>query len=794
MDISKYKPIIIENRENKYNNIYKELPDEEQLNKVICEKSLAFYTKQVWHIIENKKPYIWNWHLDAICDHLEAVTNGEINYLLINIPPRHTKSLIAVVIWPTWIWGPQRQAQKRFVTSSYAASLSIRDCRKSRLIIQSDWFREKWGRSFKLSEDQNAKGRYDNDKSGYRLATSVGGIGTGEGGDYIICDDPHNVQEAESELKRNEVLTWWDEAMSTRLDDEENGAYIIIAQRTHHNDLCGHIIDKADAGDIPDLTKLILPARYEKERELKLQTRTPLEFKDPRTEEGEILDKNRFSEKKMKSRELRMTEYSRAGQLQQRPNPRGGGMFKITNFKTVATMPPWNLVQKAVRYWDKACLLENTVITTNEGNKNIKDIKAGDFVLTRKGYRRVLKSWLSKYTNKICTVIFSNGKAITGTPDHLVYTKNREWVELSKLKGTDIICQEREIKNVKKFSSKEEDMHGRKGQGISIVMNGIRKLKDMIIDHCIEMFGNSTLEVSPMVIISTTGTTTGITTTSEILGALKLSSIEGFMRKIYHMRLLWQIQNIEKKHVKLLGLKTKRLKDIFVNFVERYLVPRALKQYIVQMLTVDIKEVYTEENKEEKKSEQVLNGFIPVYDLMIEDSPEFFANGILVHNSTEGGGCLSAGVLMYEMKQPEWTGPQFIVANVVYGQWSSSTRNLRMVQEAQNDGKFVYVYTEQEPGSGGKESAEITVKLLAGYKVFADKVTGSKELRAENYAAQVEVNNVGYVINVNWNKEFLDQHEHFPTGSGFKDIVDASSGAFNLLTLAKRKKAGTWGR
>jgi predicted phage terminase large subunit-like protein len=516
MDISKYKPIIIENRENKYNNIYKELPDEEQLNKVLCEKSLAFYTKQVWHIIENKKPYIWNWHLDAICEHLEAVTNGEINYLLINIPPRHTKSLIAVVIWPTWIWGPQRQAQKRFVTSSYAASLSIRDCRKSRLIIQSDWFREKWGRSFKLSDDQNAKGRYDNDKSGYRLATSVGGIGTGEGGDYIICDDPHNVQEAESELKRNDVLTWWDEAMSTRLDDEEKGAYIIIAQRTHHNDLCGHIIDKADAGDIPNLTKLILPARYEKERELKLQTRTPLDFKDPRTEEGEILDKNRFSEKKMKSREMRMTEYSRAGQLQQRPSPRGGGLFKVGNFKAVPVKPPWNLVQKAVRYWDKA--------------------------------------------------------------------------------------------------------------------------------------------------------------------------------------------------------------------------------------------------------------------------------------ATEGGGCLSAGVLMYEMKQPEWTGPQFIVADVVYGQWSSSTRNLRMVQEAQNDGKEVYVYTEQEPGSGGKESAEITVRLLAGYKVFADKVTGSKEIRAENYAAQVEVNNVGYVINVNWNKDFLDQHEHFPTGSGFKDIVDASSGAFNLLTLAKRKKAGTWGR
>ncbi len=325
----------------------------DEVNKALAEKSLEHYTRQAWHIIEPGRKLIWNWHLSAICEHLEAVTSGQIQYLIINIPPRHTKSITVSVMWPTWEWGPRGLAHYRYVYSAYAESLSKRDSKDSRRLILSPWYQNNWGDKFNLTSDQNAKTRYDNNHTGFRLATSVKGLGTGEGGDRIVCDDPHNVLQAESDQVRTETLRWWDETMASRVNDEDFGAYVLIGQRTHHADLFGHIIEKAEAGDI-DLVKLILPSRYEKEREKKLQTKTPLAFVDPRTEEDEPIDKNRYPDHKLKKVEKRMTTYARAGQLQQRPSPRGGGMFKVDNFNLVAEYPKKHLIAESIRYWDKA--------------------------------------------------------------------------------------------------------------------------------------------------------------------------------------------------------------------------------------------------------------------------------------------------------------------------------------------------------------------------------------------------------------------------------------------------------
>lgn len=364
-----------------------ELPPLDLVEMVEAEKRLRAYARLCWPLLEPKKPLIWNWHLDAICEHLEAVTFGEIQYLIINIPPRHMKSLTVSVLWPTWEWGPRNMPETRYVYSSYDQGLSTRDALKSRRIIQSDWYQHCWGDRFRITSDQNQKTRYDNDKTGYRIATSVRGIGTGEGGDRIVCDDPHNVKLAESDKIRGETILWWDESMSTRLDDEDKGAYVVIAQRTHYNDLCGHIIKKAEDGEIDDLVKLILPARFEKERELSLQTRTPLDFVDPRMKEGEPLDENRFPNRILRKREKRMTEYARAGQLQQRPSPRGGGIFKIDMFVTEnIKFPHKNLIERAVRYWDKAATEDGgkrsagvLMVLMSSGKVRILDVQKGQW-------------------------------------------------------------------------------------------------------------------------------------------------------------------------------------------------------------------------------------------------------------------------------------------------------------------------------------------------------------------------------------------------------------------------------
>lgn len=155
------------------------------MQKERARRSLKYYMQHAWPIIETQQ-YVDGWHIDAIVDALTAVKNGTLGsqHLVLNVPPRHTKSLTVEVMFPSWMWIDKPQT--RFLCSSYAEDLSIRDSIKCRALIQSNWYQQQWGDRFALSGDQNAKTRFNNDKGGYRLATSVGGMTTGEGGD-IIC-------------------------------------------------------------------------------------------------------------------------------------------------------------------------------------------------------------------------------------------------------------------------------------------------------------------------------------------------------------------------------------------------------------------------------------------------------------------------------------------------------------------------------------------------------------------------------------------------------------------------------
>lgn len=151
---------------------------------------------------------------------------------------------------------------------------------------------------------------------------------------------------------------------------------------------------------------------------------------------------------------------------------------------------------------------------------------------------------------------------------------------------------------------------------------------------------------------------------------------------------------------------------------------------------------------------------------------------------TQDGGARTAGVKMGRLEDG-----RCIVTDVVKGQWSAGNREKRIKQTAEIDEKGCQIYVEQEPGSGGKESAENSIRNLAGWTVHLDRVTGDKEVRAEPYAAQVEGGNI-LILKGEWNKEFIEEHETFPDGK-FKDQVDAAAGAFNKL-FGKKSKAGTW--
>ena len=280
------------------------------------------YVTQAWGVVEPATSYRHNWHIDAISEHLEAVTNGHIQNLIINIPPRHTKSLLVNVFWFTWTWTVD--PSKRWLFSSYAENLSIRDSIKCRRVINSIWYQGLWGSVFKLTGDQNMKSRFENDKTGFRLSTSVGGLGTGEGGDVLVVDDPHKTDEAESDAIRSATLNWWDKTMSTRLNDPSTGSKVIIMQRLHEEDLAGHIMRTMEqVEDAEQYETLILPAEYDGNTRV-----TSIGFSDPRTQFGELLNPDRFDQKTINNLKVSLGSYGASGQLQQNPAPLAGGIFK----------------------------------------------------------------------------------------------------------------------------------------------------------------------------------------------------------------------------------------------------------------------------------------------------------------------------------------------------------------------------------------------------------------------------------------------------------------------------------
>ena len=305
----------------------------EVINKELAERHLSEFIKQLWGGIDPHE-YIHGWHIDAISEHLEAVLNGEIRRLLINIPPRHMKSIGFSVGFPAWAWIKRPELQ--FLFSSYASVLSIRDGVKCRRVIDNPIYQRRWADKFSLTSDQNTKIRFDNDKGGYRIATSVDGMTTGEGGDIIGIDDANNVKEAESDITRTATNQWFDEVMQSRFNNPKTGALVAIQQRTHANDLSGHIMKKYGN----EYCYLILPGEYEIDSKRKNNLRVFHGWSgDPRKEEGELLWPQRFGRDELERLKLALGSYAAAGQIQQRPAPREGGVIPLDKFRRYSVLP-----------------------------------------------------------------------------------------------------------------------------------------------------------------------------------------------------------------------------------------------------------------------------------------------------------------------------------------------------------------------------------------------------------------------------------------------------------------------
>jgi predicted phage terminase large subunit-like protein len=279
--------------------------------------SLYEFVRYFWPVLEPETPLVEGWAMHAICVHLEAVAAGQVNRLLINVPPGFSKSLLCNVFFPAWLWGPASRPHLRMLKFSYAASLTERDNAKLRDLMMSPQYRELYGDRFELKKVGETK--ITNSKTGSALATSVGGVGTGERGDLVILDDPHSVKESESDAVRGETVRWFREALSNRLNDMERSAIIVIMQRVHEADVSGTILSEGLG-----YTHLMIPMEYDPGRHCS----TSIGWTDPRSEDRELAWPERFPPPVVAELQSSLGPYAYAGQYQQSPAPRGGGIFQ----------------------------------------------------------------------------------------------------------------------------------------------------------------------------------------------------------------------------------------------------------------------------------------------------------------------------------------------------------------------------------------------------------------------------------------------------------------------------------
>ena len=176
--------------------------------------------------VEPGAEYVHGWHVDFLCAHLEAISDGVVlddgrfyNRLLANVPPGTMKSLLVNVFWPSWEW--TLAPSTRYICTAHSQSLAIRDSIKMRRLITSPWYQERWGKFVTLTSDQAAKTKFENTTTGFREAVAFESM-TGVRGDRVTIDDPHSVDSAKSDLQRETTVTTFLEAVPTRLTNPDS--------------------------------------------------------------------------------------------------------------------------------------------------------------------------------------------------------------------------------------------------------------------------------------------------------------------------------------------------------------------------------------------------------------------------------------------------------------------------------------------------------------------------------------------------------------------------------------------
>jgi predicted phage terminase large subunit-like protein len=330
--------------------------DEEALR---LEGSFIDFVESAWPNIDSAV-FQSNWAITGLAEHLEAVAAGQIKRLLVNFPPRSSKTTVASICFPAWLWAQRQRTflkgpQVKVLTASYGYNLSMMISNSSRQLILSPWYHGLWGHRISLRADQASKANFANTAGGVRIATSVGGSLLGIGGDIVILDDPHDTAGIESDADREAVLRFWAEISSTRLNHPKESAIVVIKQRLHESDLSGKILSDSAEGE---WCHYMVPMEFEAARCCQTGWQTDEGFvtwTDPRAldddgeplltfpdrlprddeaaatlegRENSLMWPERFGPQEVARVKASLGPYMASGRLQQSPQPKGGEIFK----------------------------------------------------------------------------------------------------------------------------------------------------------------------------------------------------------------------------------------------------------------------------------------------------------------------------------------------------------------------------------------------------------------------------------------------------------------------------------
>lgn len=301
------------------------------LQRELGSRSFAAFCRMAWAVIIPDK-LVWGWHNDALCEHAQAVTQGEIRDLVVSVPPGTTKSVTLSSLWPAWNW--IRNPTDRVIAATYAQSLSEKNARLQRNLVASPWFQERWGDRVTFSREEVAKVReFANTAGGWRFTTSVEGEATGRHGDRLLGDDLSRAQDAQGRSAVDPVAiekanAFWFQTLYTRRANALTTSRVLIAQRLHSGDTPGLALEAGYMG-------LILPMEFDPRRRCSTSfprmqpdgTCVEITWEDPRTEAGQLLAPTRFPREVVDADRERMGPAGFAAQMQQDPTPAEGLLF-----------------------------------------------------------------------------------------------------------------------------------------------------------------------------------------------------------------------------------------------------------------------------------------------------------------------------------------------------------------------------------------------------------------------------------------------------------------------------------